>query len=183
MLDFTEFGAVFPSEGPGPYSQMGLKQIETYRKSLGGTLFIDRVLDELNIGQGERERARESADGMPTRWNEGPVPSANPPPSSPTTTGNLYPPKGNSGLRDLHRQICDSHVSPHHKLSILYYLLLDYDEIRLSRSNLAVALADESALPQNYQTLMKGLWYMDHKQFNVRDSQHPNHQPPAIHSH
>ncbi|KAK3689843.1 nuclear pore complex assembly-domain-containing protein [Podospora appendiculata] len=79
--------------------------------------------------------------------------------------GNAYPPKGESGLRTLHRQICDSKVSSHHKLSVLYYLLLDHDDIRGQRSQLAGALAEESGLPAKYQIFMRGLWSMDRGQF------------------
>ena len=48
---------------------------------------------------------------------------------------------------------------------MLYYLLLDYDDIRGARSMLAEGLADDSALPQKYQILMRGLWHMDRKEF------------------
>jgi hypothetical protein len=58
-------------------------------------------------------------------------------------------------------------VSPHAKLSVFYYFLLDYDELRGARSSLAEALAEESDLPQNYQILMRGLWHMDRKEFKV----------------
>jgi hypothetical protein len=82
-----------------------------------------------------------------------------------TATAKAYPPRGDNGLRALHKQICDSKVSSHAKLSVFYYFLLDYDELRGARSNLAEALAEESGLPQNYQILMRGLWHMDRKEF------------------
>lgn len=56
-------------------------------------------------------------------------------------------------------------MSPHAKLSVFYYFLLDYDELRGAHSQLAEALAEESGLPQNYQILMRGLWHMDRKEF------------------
>ncbi|KAK3321618.1 nuclear pore complex assembly-domain-containing protein [Apodospora peruviana] len=130
MLDFTQFNAAFPTDGPKPYDQNGVRSIETFRKGFGGVLFIDRVLKALDIGEGK-----------------------------------AYPPKGDHGLRSLHRQIYESRVSSHHKLSVLYYLLLDYDGIRGTRSQLAEALAEESCLPQKYQILMRGLWHMDRKEF------------------
>ncbi|KAK0625311.1 nuclear pore complex assembly-domain-containing protein [Bombardia bombarda] len=79
--------------------------------------------------------------------------------------GKAYPPKGDSGLRSLHHQICESKVSSHHKLSVLYYMLLDYDDVRGARSQLAESLAQESGLPAKYQILMRGLWHMDRKEF------------------
>ncbi|GAB1317585.1 hypothetical protein MFIFM68171_07795 [Madurella fahalii] len=130
MLDFSQFSAAFPTDGPKPYDQNGVREIETFRKSFDGVLFIDRVLKALGIG-----------------------------------VGKAYPPRGDNGLRTLHQQICESRVSPHAKLSVFYYFLLDYDEIRGARSQLAEALAEESGLPQNYQILMRGLWHMDRKEF------------------
>ncbi|KAL2186291.1 hypothetical protein L209DRAFT_780302 [Thermothelomyces heterothallicus CBS 203.75] len=142
MLDFTQFSAAFPTDGPKPYDQNGIREIETFRKSFGGVLFIDRVLKALGLGD----------------------------------TGKVYPPKGDSGLRALHQQICDTKVSPHAKLSVFYYLLLDYDELRGARSNLAEALAEESGLPTNYQLLMRGLWHMDRKEFKfaLENLAHPS---------
>ncbi|KAK3346728.1 nuclear pore complex assembly-domain-containing protein [Lasiosphaeria hispida] len=130
MLDFTQFHAAFPTDGPKPYDQNGVRAIETFRKAFDGVLFIDRVLKALSI-----------------------------------TEPKAYPPKGDSGLRSLHQQVCDSKGSSHHKLSVLYYLLLDYDDVRGARSQLAEALAEESALPRKYQILMRGLWHMDRKEF------------------
>lgn len=82
-------------------------------------------------------------------------------------TGKIYPPKGADGLRSLHKQVCDSQLSPHHKLSILYYLLLDHDGVSDPRSQLAEPFAASSGLPRKYQILMKGLWHMDRQQFKV----------------
>ncbi|SPQ24713.1 de6f363f-de56-4e43-b58d-dd1de2182b55 [Thermothielavioides terrestris] len=130
MLDFSQFAAAFPTDGPKPYDQSGVREIETFRKTFDGVLFIDRVLKALGI-----------------------------------TESKAYPPRGDNGLRALHQQICASKVSPHAKLSVLYYLLLDYDAVRGARSQLAEALAEEAALPQNYQILMRGLWHMDRHEF------------------
>ncbi|KAK3305763.1 nuclear pore complex assembly-domain-containing protein [Chaetomium strumarium] len=131
MLDFSQFSAAFPTDGPNPYDQNGVREIETFRKTFDGVLFIDRVLKALSIGE----------------------------------TRKAYPPRGDSGLRALHQQICESKVSQHAKLSVFYYLLLDFDELRGARSQLAEALAEASGLPQNYQILMRGLWHMDRKEF------------------
>ncbi|KAK0749865.1 nuclear pore complex assembly-domain-containing protein [Schizothecium vesticola] len=77
-----------------------------------------------------------------------------------------YPPKGgDAGLRHLHHQILESPGQTHHKLSVLYYLLLDHDDVRGARSQLAGLFAEDTALPQKYQILMRGLWHMDRKEF------------------
>ncbi len=78
-----------------------------------------------------------------------------------------------------HQQICQSKVSAHHKLSVLYYLLLDYDGIRGARSALAEELAANSGLPFKYQILMRGLWHMDRQQFTVRCRRLALILPPA----
>ncbi|KAA8628810.1 hypothetical protein SMACR_05933 [Sordaria macrospora] len=79
--------------------------------------------------------------------------------------GSAYPPKGENGLRSLHQQICQSSVSSHYKISVLYYLLLDHDDIHPGRSQWADGFAEEAGLPKKYQFLMRGLWHMDRKEF------------------
>ncbi|KAL1884138.1 hypothetical protein VTK73DRAFT_6807 [Phialemonium thermophilum] len=90
-----------------------------------------------------------------------------------------YPPKGESGLRGLHHQVCTSKVSSHHKLSVFYYLLLDFDGDRGLKSQLADDFAIRSGLPQKYQILMRGLWHMDRKEFKyaLEHLAHPSLPP------
>lgn len=58
-------------------------------------------------------------------------------------------------------------MSTHHKFSLFYYLLLDYDDLG---NNIYVSenFADLSGTPANYQLFMKGLWYMDRQEYSVR---------------
>jgi hypothetical protein len=79
----------------------------------------------------------------------------------------LYPPKSDSTLRQLHQQIVTSNsIAAHHKLSILYYLLLDIDDLTGADNNSkAEAFASRSGLSSKYQILMRGLWYMDRHAF------------------
>ncbi|KAK7754426.1 hypothetical protein SLS62_003721 [Diatrype stigma] len=83
-----------------------------------------------------------------------------------------YPPKNENALRQLHQQVCDaSNVAMHHKLSILYYLLLDLDEryyqkqqqgaITAPNDSHAEDFALRAAVPQKYSIFMKGLWLLD----------------------
>ncbi|KAL1836922.1 hypothetical protein VTJ49DRAFT_4499 [Mycothermus thermophilus] len=139
MLDFSHFAAVFPTDGPKPYDSAGVREIEALRKSFDGILFIDRVLGALGLEQPDAS----SSDPRP------------------------YPPRGDSGLRALHQQIYSAKVSAHAKLSVLYYLLLDHDHVRSARSTLADTLADDAGLPSNYQILMRGLWHMDRREFQL----------------
>ncbi|KAK0721449.1 nuclear pore complex assembly-domain-containing protein [Apiosordaria backusii] len=129
MLDFTHFNAAFPTDGPTPYDPTFARQIETFRKSFDGVLFIDRVLRALGI-------------------------------KDPSKT---YPPHSPAALRSLHNQIITSspHISPHARLSVLFYLLLDFDEKRGPRhSNLALSLAEESGLPPTTKSscAVFGIW-------------------------
>jgi len=52
-LDYSQFHQVFPPKAESPYSQPLIKEIEGKRKSLGGILFIDRVLKALGITKGK----------------------------------------------------------------------------------------------------------------------------------
>ncbi|KAF4126223.1 hypothetical protein GMORB2_1469 [Geosmithia morbida] len=79
--------------------------------------------------------------------------------------GKVYPPKSDNGLRQLHRQICEASMSLHHKFSILYYILLDFDESN-ARNLPSEAFSSSSGMPRNYQILMKGLWHLDHQEFS-----------------
>lgn len=51
MLDFSQFSAAFPTDGPKPYDQNGVREIETFRKTFDGVLFIDRVLKALGVAE------------------------------------------------------------------------------------------------------------------------------------
>lgn len=51
------------------------------------------------------------------------------------------------------------------KLSVLYYILLDYDS--LHGGSLAENFAFKFAMPKKYGIFMKGLWLMDRRSFPV----------------
>ncbi|KAG5992372.1 hypothetical protein E4U43_003799, partial [Claviceps pusilla] len=90
----------------------------------------------------------------------------------------IYPPKTETALRQLHQQICEAGMSMHHKLSLFYYLLLDFDE---SNNNIHVSdnFASLSGMPANYQLFMKGLWYMDRQEYSkaLEYVAHPSLKP------
>lgn len=81
-----------------------------------------------------------------------------------------YPPKGDNGLYQLHYQVCESDHSDHQKLSVFYYMLLDFNEhLGLkSRINFAEVFASRFGLPKKYEIFMRGLWHLDRQQFSVR---------------
>jgi len=78
-----------------------------------------------------------------------------------------YPPKSNSSLRNLHKTIVESAGADHHKISVLYYLLLEFD-FPTGRRDYSTAFEQRSFLPQKYQIYMKGLWHMDRREYEVR---------------
>ena len=80
----------------------------------------------------------------------------------------IYPPKDTRTLHDLYQQILDSKMSEQHKLSALYYLLLDHDEGMAARSKLSDNFASQMRMTRRYQIFMSGLWHMDRLQFKVR---------------
>ncbi|KAI8627171.1 nuclear pore complex assembly-domain-containing protein [Xylariaceae sp. FL1651] len=134
MIDYSQFDRVFGSMNPFPYNRPFIQRIETSRRSLEGSLFIDRVLKALNLAQ----------------------------------AANNYPPKNEKALRQLHQHICDTNnITPHHKLSVLYYLLLDLDEQVSDGNSKADVFASRAGIPDRYQIFMKGLWLMDSQTFEL----------------
>ena len=81
-----------------------------------------------------------------------------------------YPPKSDSSLRTLHQRVCETDISAHHRLSVFYYIMLDYEdrEQRDAVAGVAEIFAHRAGLPSKFQTMMRGLWFLDHEQFEVR---------------
>ena len=52
LFDYNQFDHVFPSSVGFPYDRKTIQETETYRKSFGGALFIDRVLSALGLSKG-----------------------------------------------------------------------------------------------------------------------------------
>ncbi|KAF4636064.1 hypothetical protein G7Y89_g2023 [Cudoniella acicularis] len=77
-----------------------------------------------------------------------------------------YPPKSNADLRNLHKVLIETTAADHHKISVLYYLLLHLDYPTGER-RLSVAFERKSSLPNKYSTYMKGLWHLDRGEFAV----------------
>ncbi|KAF2967809.1 hypothetical protein GQX73_g5739 [Xylaria multiplex] len=134
MADYSHFDGVFGPVNPFPYSRTVILSIEASRRSLEGSLFIDRVLKALNLGQ----------------------------------VASNYPPKNENALRQLHQHICDSNsITLHHRLSIIYYLLLDIDGRSSDGDSKADSFGTAAGIPDRYQIFMKGLWLMDTRNFEL----------------
>ena len=78
-----------------------------------------------------------------------------------------YPPKSNSDLRHLHKAIVESSGLEHHKISVLYYVLLNID-LPTGRRVYSSEFERRSFLPAKYSIYMKGLWHLDGQEFKVR---------------
>ncbi|KAL8973738.1 MAG: hypothetical protein Q9197_002025 [Variospora fuerteventurae] len=74
----------------------------------------------------------------------------------------LYPPRSNQDLRDLHQQIIDSPSPDHHKQSVLYYILKDMPD---RDAQPAVDFAKAVFLPERYRIFMDGIWNLDRAKF------------------
>lgn len=77
-----------------------------------------------------------------------------------------YPPKANEDLRNLHKAVIETNGADHHKISVLYYILLEFDASTKKREH-SCAFAREAFLPEKYQIYMKGLWHLDRLEFEV----------------
>lgn len=60
-------------------------------------------------------------------------------------------------------------MTMHHRLSIFYYVLLDFDAAG-GKARCSEDFAAASGVPRKYQIFMKGLWLLDRHQFQVRPS-------------
>lgn len=114
--------------------------INKNRKELGGTLFFDRIWHSLAL---------------------------TPQPQK------VYPPKSNQDLKNLCQNIIKAEqvTVDERKYAILYYILRD---CRLGTSSSKsgghhgdIKFANAVFLPHKYQTLVSGIWEMDHLHFSV----------------
>jgi hypothetical protein len=151
MIDYANFDDAF-GNAPSPYSRSAMKKIESRRNDLGGVFFIDRVIMALGVSECE------SPAGSPAPWAALTLPPAK-----------IYPPKSDSALRAFHQQVCEAEISVSHRLSILYYIMLDFEdnESQDASDDAAERFARQAGVPAKYQTMMRGLWYMDHQLFEV----------------
>ncbi|RKF57214.1 Protein ELYS [Erysiphe neolycopersici] len=78
----------------------------------------------------------------------------------------LFPPKPSDGLKNLHKSVIETNGADHYKLSVFYYVLLEFDQMTKTCES-SKALVQKSFLPKKYQTLIKGLWHMDHQEFEI----------------
>ena len=149
MASFQDFEDVFEFDPDVSYDQKMVGTIEKNRKDLEG-LFIDKVL-KLVLKVNRRKLFTLSVYEL--CWFR--------------KAAKVYPPKSNADLRALHQSIVGGNAADHHKLSVLYYILLDCGELSHSGSDLSDSLEEKYHLPKKYQIMMQGLWHMDNLRFEV----------------
>lgn len=77
---------------------------------------------------------------------------------------NVYPPKGDKGLHDLHKHIIDAPIALHFKHCLLFYLLKDLSSNAHEQPEIAEDFARSVYLASRYWTFVEGLWALDHLQ-------------------
>ncbi|ORY68346.1 nuclear pore complex assembly-domain-containing protein [Pseudomassariella vexata] len=79
-----------------------------------------------------------------------------------------YPPKSEAILRQIHESIASpATIATHHKLSVLFYFLLDIDEQSPANFSRADRFASRAGVPPKYQVFMRGLWCLDRQAFTA----------------
>lgn len=147
MFSYQNFDEVFGFDPECSYDEIAIQGVEANRKALQG-LFIEKVLKLLGI---KRRVSASSIFAVSILI--------------PTAT-KFYPSKSNGDLRSLHKAIIESSGEEHHKISVLFYILLDFDA-PTGRRNYSTAFERFSFLPQKYSIYMKGLWHLDRLEFEV----------------
>lgn len=69
-------------------------------------------------------------------------------------------------MRKLHDAIISSNAADHVKISVIFYILLDFDA-PTGRRVLSTEFEKVTNLPHKYSIFMKGLWHMDRLEFDM----------------
>lgn len=89
---------------------------------------------------------------------------------------NIYPPKTNQQLEDLHQRIVTSETTLHNKHCLIFYLLKDLSPQQYDDTELATKFAQEVHLEKRFWTFIEGLWALDHLELRtaVEHLTHPS---------
>lgn len=90
-----------------------------------------------------------------------------------------YPPKTDASLKQFHQAVCEANIASHHKLSLFYYVLLDFDLANGAQSA-SERFAMKAGMPSNYKLVMNGLWHMDREEFEVCPNAVDSHCQPLL---
>lgn len=137
-----------------PYDYLDLHNIiRSRREQLGDLLFIDKLATELlglsHHGKHSNPSTNDYSSLSSNTWKE------------------MYPPRNKNGLIQL-IQIIESRVKKDiHKISLIYYIFLDYPTNITSGDSLPNYYAEETDLPDGYHHLIQGLHLMDSFQFEM----------------
>lgn len=136
-----------------PYDHLGAhRAIRERRDELGGLLFIDKLAAEL---------LHLPHKGQPQASGSSPPAESLLPQLSWDSWKQMYPPQNLASLVKL-IEIIESRVRKDiNKISLIYYILLDYPASFTAGDSLPKYYADETDLPEGYRHLIKGLHLMD----------------------
>jgi hypothetical protein len=148
MFNYHHFDEVFNFDPRCIYDEDAIHNIEANRKLLQG-LFVDKVFKVLGI-------KRRTYTNVVQKYM-----------LIHLVAVKHYPPKSDTDLRNLHKAVVESSGADHHKISVLYYILLDFDAPTGRRIH-STAFEENTFLPQKYQVYMKGLWHLDRLDLEVR---------------
>ncbi|KAJ4291192.1 hypothetical protein N0V90_010390 [Kalmusia sp. IMI 367209] len=78
----------------------------------------------------------------------------------------MYPPKGDDGLRELHKRIREAPITLHYKHCLIFYLLRDLSPHYKTSPDWATQFATNVHLETRFWTFIEGIWELDHLQFD-----------------
>ena len=146
MPNWDDFDTIFYFNRNFTYDGRLVDQITANRRALQDQLFIDRLLELLEVRPGvcSFAQGKEEADHS--------IPVAK-----------VYPPTSNASLRGLVDRILFSPFPSHQKQALIYYILKD---CRVS-SDAVTDFARRCHLPEKYRMFIEGLWHLDRLDLRV----------------
>jgi len=145
MYDWENFDVVFQAKPDYAYEAKLCTPILRHREELGGVLFFDRIWANLGLSRGI------VFEPSCLRHEDANVAEA----------AQSYPPRTNNDLRGLFGKIVQSACPEHQRQALIFYILKDCRGLHNADSNFVRRVY----LPEKYQTLICGLWELDHCQF------------------
>ncbi|KAE9972875.1 hypothetical protein EG327_009351 [Venturia inaequalis] len=143
--NIQDFDSVYQSDANFRYPRDVVNEITKSRERLGGKLFFDRLLDEIEI----------DGQDVPQILSNG---------IAYISTGKkVYPPQTNVELRKLYKTIIASDVPEHVKQTIVFYLLSDLEVI--PGKDAASQFVQDCFLPNKLITFVEGIHSLDRSHF------------------
>ena len=146
LVNLNDFNDVFTINADQNVGHRDYERTRDHRRTLDHELFFDRLLKVLHVNGATHPAIV--------------LFYANDPSAS-----HLYPPRTNQDLRELHQRIVAAPIARHHKLSLLFYILKDFDDDDARDDQLSMEFSEDFFLPERYRIYVSGLWELDHLNF------------------